>query len=167
MKATAIILLIGALLVGAGAVTNTWLREDHPQASLHKGLLTGEECIPEIGCSSFTFMKQLRYTGGKRRGAILLGAAGGVLGANVAVLSILCGVFLLRRTPKRALTIVMVSLAGLAIACAIAFLVLVKFPPGQWAFGVYLYFLGAIACLIAGILGLRRPSPIFGRAAAS
>jgi hypothetical protein len=155
MKAIAIILFVGAVFVGVGSLTHTWVREDHEKFSVHMGLLTSHECYDDK-CEWSTFLRYLEHAQGLHLVGALLSVVTALAGVVVAILSILCGVAMLQRRPKRVLSVVLASLSAVTLLTAIAFIVIEKFSPAHWAFGVPVFFLGVIACLIAGILALSR-----------
>jgi len=160
----AIVLFVGALLVGIGSVTKSWFAMSEHDASAHAGLFSYEFC-EEDHCDSETYIKELKHAHGRQLVATAAGLGATAAGIAVAVLGILGGVFLLGGRPRRVVSLLAVLGAAVALFLAIVFMVAMDAKGLSIGYGVFLFFIGGIGSLVAGILAMGKTGPAMGMAA--
>jgi len=150
----AIVLFVGALLIGIGSATKSWFGMNEHDMSAHAGLFSFEFC-EEDHCESQSYLKDLKHAHGRQLVATFAGLGATLCASAVSILGILGGIFLLGGKKKRVVSLLTTIGAGIALFLAVVFMISMDAKGLSIGFGVFLYFIGGIGLLVAGILSMK------------
>lgn len=156
MKASAVLLFLGAVLLAAGVFTNSWMKAGSGNSSARAGLREIEVCSSGDECQSFSYTKMLKNSPRARDVlAAVSGMAALILGIFAVILACITAGLIVAKTPKSVLGVLTIISAALAGIASFAFIgSMEKGPELEYGFSLFVFEAGFIAALIGGLMSL-------------
>lgn len=160
----AAILVVGALLLGIGVISRSWITVDgRGEGGFSLGLHSGESCFRGQCRSEWLLPEIDKVRRGEQLVMIVSGTVAALTGLASAILAGIAALLLFQNGRPRGLALTAIILVAIALANGFGFVGAAD-PPSEAGFGfaLFAFMFGGVAVLVGAILtrsGARPPAP--------